>query len=446
MGRLVQASVLVTSMVGIAGAGPAVRKVKVETTPPGASVYIDTLENGASCEATPCTIDVPVGSPTLIVQLSKYEPEFKQIDVTKGKKALSVSFTLKESTGYIVIDSPKGASVKINDEDEGKVPVRVKVAAEPVRVLVKQDGKTLFDVFVEVEPGGEQEVKVKAGGTAVATGGDGEDDGDGGSGDSGDGEGSGEGSGSDGGAVDGGEPVTGAARAPYLQAGIAFDIGFRRFVLSDGTSPFANSGEIVVGPAVELWPGRMAGVHLLRGLSLFARVQFAVTHPKVTRDNMGTVEEVGAETFWGGLEVSLRHKWIFGDLVGVEASMGYVRDQVEFNAINDTILMQVPSADYRSIRIGARVSLARPIEPYLSIENRVVLSGGELENRADNATTSGYALAGGINAKLGPLGVRAEASLAKYSWTYTSNSSTPPAADGASDKLIAIMFVVGYQY
>lgn len=441
MGRLVLAGVLLTSVVGVASAGPAVRKVKIDTTPPGATVYVDSIENGASCDATPCTIDVPVGSPTLIVQLAKYQPEFKQLDVARGKKALAVSFTLKESTGYIVIDSPKGASVRINDEDEGKIPVRVKVAAEPVRVLVKQDGKTVFDEFVEVEPGGEEEVDVESGGPSVADGGgdDGDGDGDDEGGDEGDG-----GDRADG--VEDGTTVTSKQRAPYLQAGLAFDIGFRKFALSDGTLPFSNSGEILLGPAVELWPGRMAGVHLLRGLSLFGTVQFSVTHQKVTRDNMGTPEDVGAETFWGALELSLRHKWIFGDLVGVEASGGYVRDQVQFNAINDTVLMQVPSADYRSIRLGARVSLARPIEPYLSIENRVVLSGGDLANRADNATTSGYALAGGINAAFGPLGVRAEASLANYSWKYSSNSATPPIASGATDRLIAIMLLVGYQY
>jgi len=437
MGRLVLAGVLLTSMVGGARAAHA-RKVKVESTPPGGTVYIASFDNGAACDATPCTIDVPVGTPTLIVQLAKYQPEFKQLDVAAGRKPMNVSVTLKESTGYIVIDSPKGASVKINDEDEGKVPVRVKVAAEPVRVVVKQDGKTLFDDFVEVEPGGEHEVDVKSGGPAVAGGGEegGEEGGDGG-------EEGGEGSG---GGVDDGTTVAPAPRAAYLNAGLAFDIGFRKFALSDGTLPFSNAGEVLVGPAVELWPGRMAGMQLLRGLSLFARLQFAVVHQKVTRDNMGTPEDVGAETFWGAFEVSLRHKWVFGDLVGVEANAGFIRDQVAFNAINQTTLAMVPSADYRSIRIGARVSLARPIEPYVSVENRVVLSGGELEKRADNAEVSGYALAGGVNAAFGPVAVRAEASVTKYNWKYSSNSATPPIASGADDRLIAIKFLVGYQY
>ncbi len=440
MGRLALAGVLVDAAAGVATAGPATRKVKVETTPPGATVYIDSVENGAACDATPCTIDAPIGAPTLIIQLAKYEPEVKELDVAKGKKPLSVSYTLKEATGYVVIDSPKGASVRINDEDEGKVPVRVKVAADTVRVVVKQDGKTIYDDFVEVEAGAEQEIDV-SGGTDIASGDD-DTEGD----DTEDDVGEDPNGDDSGGSVDGGGKVAAGARAPYLSAGLAMDVGFRRFVFSDGTSEFATTADVVLGPAVELWPGRLAGVHLLRNTSLFGRLQFGLKHQKVTRDNMGTVEDVGAETFSGAMEISLRQKWIFGELVGLEASAGYVRDQLEFNAINDTALMQVPSADYRSIRLGARVSLARPIEPYLSVENRVVLSGGELEKRADNASASGYAVAAGVNTKVGPMGVRVEGSIAKYSWTYTSDSATPPVAAGASDRLFGLMFVLGYQY
>lgn len=443
MGRLVLAGVLVAAAAGVATAGPATRKVKVETTPPGATVYIDSVENGAACDETPCTIDAPIGAPTLIIQLAKYEPEIKELEVAKGRKPLTVSYTLKEATGYIVIESPKGASVRINDEDQGKVPVRVKVAADTVRVVVKQDGKTVYDDFVEVESGGEQEIDVD--GTEVASAGD-EDDTEGDDTEGDDTEGDGGGEGDDSGGSVGSGTVAGGPRAPYLQAGLAMDVGFRRFVFSDGTSEFATTADVVLGPAVELWPGRLAGVHLLRNTSLFGRLQFGLKHQKVTRDNMGTVEDVGAETFSGAMEISVRQKWIFGEVVGVEASAGYVRDQLEFNAVNDMALMQVPSADYRSIRIGARVSLARPIEPYLSAENRVVLSGGELAKRADNASASGYALAAGVNAKLGPVGLRAEGSVAKYSWTYTSDSGTPPVANGASDRLFVLMFVLGYQY
>lgn len=439
MGRLLLAGVLVACATSIASAGPT-RKVRVETTPPGATVYIESIDNGAACEATPCTINVPIGQATLIVRLDGYQPEFELVDVTKGKKPVPVSVKLKAATGVIIIKSPKGASVRINDDDEGKVPVEVEVPAEPARVVVTMGGKTLHDDFVNVDVGAQVEVEVD-GSAAVASGdeeeGDEEeDDGDGGEGDR-------DGDAGSGGSIEAG--TTAGARAAYLQAGLALDIGFRRFVFSDGSAPFSNSGETLLGPAVELWPGRLAGVHVLRNLSLFARLQFALTHQKVTRQNNGMLEDVGAETFWGALELSLRQKWVFGGVLGVEASVGYARDQLEFNAINDTVLMQVPSADYKTVRIGARVSIAKPVEPYLSAENRIVLSGGNLATRADGAETSGYRLAAGLVTKLGPLGARVEGALGKYSWTFTdtSGAGTP---NGASDKLFAISFQLGYQY
>jgi hypothetical protein len=195
----------------------------------------------------------------------------------------------------------------------------------------------------------------------------------------------------------------------------------------------------LLGPAIELWPGRLAGAYALRNLSLFARFQFGVNHQKVTKENM----DVGATTFSGAMEVSVRQKWIFGEIVGTELSAGYVRDQVEFNAANDMVLLQVPSADYHSIRVGARVSLAKPIEPYLSIENRIVLSGGNLESRAAGTKESGYALAAGVAGHFGPLAARVEGSLAQYSWDFDVTSGMPPSA---TDKLYGVLFVVGYQY
>ena len=58
--------VLVVS-VGSAGA-QAKRKVKIETEPAGATVYVGDKENGPACEPTPCTIDVPPGEVILVIE------------------------------------------------------------------------------------------------------------------------------------------------------------------------------------------------------------------------------------------------------------------------------------------------------------------------------------------------------------------------------------------
>ena len=442
MGRLLHAALLVATTAGIAHGKPS-RKVKVETQPTGATVYIDDVGNGAACEATPCTIDVPLGSPTLIIQLAKHTPEFMQLDVAKGKGPLNVSVKLKGAFGVIRVNAPKGASVKVNDESKGKVggaPLEIEVPAEPASVVITFNGKTQTEL-VEVDPGGNVEVEFSGGGggTTVADVGNDDDDTDITDDDPDGGENPNEGP-SDTGEAD--ETPTPARKEPALEAGLAFDVAFRRFQYSDGSGPFNNSGEVLVGPAVEVWPGRFLGVKPLRGLSLFARVQFAVTHQKVTREAMGTVTDVGASTFWGGLEVSLRQKFVLGGAFGVEISGGFVRDQAQFNADNQTVLDMVPSADYRSLRFGAKLSYVGTVEPYVSGETRLVQSGGTLGTRAASSDASGYRVAGGLRTKLGPIGARAEFSYGTYTWAF-SGGTVPP---GATDTIMYLSLMGGYDF
>jgi len=459
MGRLLQVAVLLVTTVGVASAGPK-GKVKVETTPPGATVYVDDIENGVACAATPCTIDVAVGEHSVIVRLDKFSPDFKSVTVKAGKKPTAVSFKLSGAFGTIKITAPKGASVKVNDEDKGKVggsPLEIEVPAEPVSVIITHNGKSQTEL-VEVLENDTVAVKFKGGsappppsdeddddedddaggttggGTTVADTNDGDDDID-------------ESDTPADGPSDGGDVGTSPAPAlpmPFIEAGLAMDIAFRRFKFDSATDPqpFNNGGQVVVGPAVEFWPGRLVGSHFLRGLSFYARVQFGVNAQEVTRTNNGMLENVGAQTLWGALEASVRHKWVFADVLGIEASGGFIRDQAEFNARTQSVLDMVPSADYKSIRIGARLSYVAKFEPYILGENRVVLDGGELATRGDSAKPSGFRVAAGLRTMLGPIAARAEFSYAGYSWTYANNSgSSPP---GASDTIMWLGFSLAY--
>ncbi|NVB80384.1 MAG: PEGA domain-containing protein [Kofleriaceae bacterium] len=433
MGRLVLAGTLLVAFSEAAEAG-STRKVEIVTDPPGATVYIDDPGNGAACDATPCTINAPLGTPTIIIRLDKFEPIFEPLDVPKGKKPLFAKWKLKGALGTIVVDSPRGATVQVDGEDKGKAPIRLEVSAEPHQVVVYQAGKKLYDEFLDVATGDEVEVKPNAPGPDVAdTGGEGEGEGDG--------DGDGGGSSADTG-------ITGQAdsapRTSFLTAGVVMDVGFRSFTYDEPMTGNLRSetegGQVILGPVVELFPMRLAGSSRLRGLSIFGRAQFGVRGQQLTGGMlMGQVS-----TFWGSYELSVRHRWNFGAL-GIEASGGYVRDQMRFNATNGNDINLVPDAEYQSIRIGAKLSYNMgDFEPYLAGENRVVLDGGVLATRFADAKATGMRGALGALLRFGPIIARAEASLVHYSWEF--QSSADYQAAGATDSVKLISVLLGYAY
>ena len=60
---------------------------------------------------------------------------------------------------------------------------------------------------------------------------------------------------------------------------------------------------------------------------------------------------------------------------------------------------------------------------------------------------TGYKVAAGLAAKLGPIGGRFEGSMSSYTWKFRNdNTPSPPPAPGATDKIYWISFVLGYQY
>src|SRR6185503_7986915 len=70
-------------------------------------------------------------------------------------------------------------------------------------------------------------------------------------------------------------------RGKFLNVGLAFDVAVRNVSYGGVTTPntlrkLDGGSQALLGPAVEVWPGRLLGVKQLRGLSVFARYQFSV--------------------------------------------------------------------------------------------------------------------------------------------------------------------------
>ena len=108
--------------VGVPDAG-GTRKVDIDSEPQGATVYLNDIDQGAVCDATPCTIDAPIGKTPIIVRKDKFSPEIGELDVPRRGKVKPVKFTLTSAVGTLVIDdsATKGATVKVDDVDKGAV-------------------------------------------------------------------------------------------------------------------------------------------------------------------------------------------------------------------------------------------------------------------------------------------------------------------------------------
>jgi hypothetical protein len=432
MARVLAASALVVAAVGTAAAGPT-RKVQVESDPPGATVYLNDPSDGALCE-TPCAIDAPIGKTPIILQREGYEPMFDTLVVPRGGKKIVARFTLVSAVGSLVVKgAPDGATVSVDEKDKGKTPDKIEVESGSHHVVVTLKGKKLFDDFVNVETGTDTEIVA----TASSAGDLGPPD-----------DGGGDGSGDV-------QPVvhTQAPSGPrqrFINAGIEADVGFRRFEWVNPRGRLGNNsgesedGNVIAGPAIEVWPAELLRLGYLRGLSVFVRFQFGINHQVLTTTDMtGASVPAGAQTTWSSLEASIRHRWIVADTVAIEASGGFVRDVYGFEVDNEMIHQTVPDTDYKSLRLGARLALTGDIAPYLAGENRIVLSGGYLATQYMDAHASGLHGAAGVMIHSGALTAKVEGEITSYSWTFSPQDLN---ADGASDKVFGFAALVGYQY
>ena len=442
MGRGLHLAVaVVAASAAIAHASPT-HKVTIETDPAGAHVYLNDVDSGAVCDKTPCTIDVPVGTYPIILQLANYAPKIDQLDVPKRPKGpLIKKFKLEPSVGTIVIDSPpeaKGASVKIDDVDHGKLGAsgntRVEIDPGGHNVVVELNGKTLFQQIINVDTGEEVPIKVSVA-AAPAAPGDGvkiEDDTTTPPKDT--------------------PSITKSAtpeRSRFISGDVVVDVGFRRFSYTNAKvgplAPESEDGQVIAGPAIEVWPSEAVGWDHLRGMSLFLKLELPINHQDVL-DSMK--QPIGPTTYWMTFEASIKQRWTIGDMAAVEVGAGYVQDQLRFNGdIAD--VQKLPDCDYQSIRLGARGALTfGAIEPYVALETRAVEDGGQLATRFQSASATGFRGAIGVAARGGNFVGRIEASDVHYDWTLS--QVTQPGnfngADGATDKVLGFSFLLGYQY
>jgi hypothetical protein len=443
MRRALVAGGLLGVCAGTAGAG-GTRKVDVTSEPSGASVYLNDVTTGEVC-ITPCAVEVPIGTETnVILQKSGYTPDVVTVTPSRRGKVAPVKSTLIAAVAMLEFKDAafKGGKILVDNVEKGTAPQSVQVEAGPHNVVVMNKGKKVGDEAVDLDAGDDREIKPLAAGAAeVATAPTGGGGGGGGGGNTED------------------ELLSGMTKPvdvekeaaperphrPFIAVGGDMDVGFRQFSYDQPNNLAATESEVgavMLGPTMELWPIEALGGSHFRGLSLYGKVVFGINHqPVLDMQNM----PVGPQTYWGNIEVDLRHRWMIGDS-SITAEGGFVRDQLQFTGGSKATRDDVPVADYRSVRIGLRAAtMLGALEPFAAVEGRIVLSGGELATRFASADITGARIAAGAQVRAGPIYLRAQAALTYYGWTFTNASADPMAqtAAGATDIIEVLSFVLG---
>ena len=167
-------SMLAVLLVATAPADAARRyKVKVDTVPSGAKIYLETRQ-ADPVGTTPQVFRLERGEYTFILELDGYEPFSRKVKI---RKAATFTFTLtrKAAPAQLTIESAPGAkvdgaTVKINGKEVGKVPVPVSLSKGRYLVEVVKDGFKPFRKWINVAQGEKKTMAVALVSTTPQTG------------------------------------------------------------------------------------------------------------------------------------------------------------------------------------------------------------------------------------------------------------------------------------
>lgn len=396
------------------------RTVKVETTPPGASVYVGDKDAGP-VGATPLALKLAPGEYIVIVELEGYVDEVVPVTVPAAtgraaREPIEVDPILMRSAVSILEvrgEAPPGAKVLVDGDARGELPLHLEIPPGAHQVQVTSGTTTIWDEWVELEGGQEHVVTV----SPTVTGADADRD---------------------------PEPI--GPRPPLAIVRVGPEVGWREFqyegAVSGGNTPdYASKGLVMVRLEAEVAPWRLtAAARKLWPLTLVLGGGFAPAD-RVTQGAMD------AEQFWRTTEVGLRYRLAIGRRATIGFDAGWARLLYTFRG---DLRDQLPDVDYQSVRIGIRgEGHVGPVAGWIGAENRLVASGGALPDRFASADTDGVAVRVGVLGKLwrGRVEAGAEYQLSRFGWSFTYDAQTAAyQASGATDRFDGLRFWVGAQY
>jgi hypothetical protein len=406
--RLAAIAVVLAVLGGVAIAGPK-RKVRIESDPPGAMVYIGDKSKGAR-GTTPVELDLPLGENTIILELDGYQDATETVTVEKAKgrkpKPQRIAVPLDKAVGVVRLRGmPDAATVTVDGNEVTFLDNRIELEPGAHELVVTTTDSRRFDQWVEVKLGEEKLVKVNFDEPVVE--------------------------------VKAGKPRAHkrGARPWYGTVTAGYELGWRKFRYDQPATtnlrPFDARGAGLIDLAGELHPWRASpGAHAIWPLSIV--VGFGLGLPLTATSASGAT----ADTYWRTADAGLRWRWSINHTAALDFELGWARMLYAFRGADGGLVDEVPDVDYQTFRTAARglVKLG-PARAWLGIESRVVLSGGVVQDRFRNAKAQG--LGGQLGGEL-PLGggrvlLRLNGTFERYGWTFEPVDADKFRAVGATD-------------
>lgn len=398
--------------------------IAVESTPPGANVFIDDRSQGP-VGVTPYEGRLAAGDHVMVVELAGYETAVQDFTVKRSNKTQTFTVELEEVPAVEVEvfaaadDAARGATILLDGVEVGTVPATIEASVGPHQIQVVKEGLPTFEEWIEVAPGESSTVIVTMG---LATNGGGGDD---------------------------PEPEVKKTSAPVgpralLSAGV--EVAWRDFRYdAPRNGPLRPFDADQVGLAafdLELYPALgWDGITGLEHLVVTGSYAYGFPLESSTMDGMEAIE-----TVWNELELGVSARFPSGkNRFDLDAAYG----RLLFTFRNaGTLEDELPDVDYRFLRFGAGVAHdTGTVEVFAGADVMAPLSTGPLADRFGGATVIGFSATGGALVRLyRSFHGRLAASWCRWGYGFESEAGAPFDADGAGDTMYGVTFSGAYRF
>ncbi len=430
-------------------------RVRIDSSPPGAKVYIDDKAEGA-VGTTPYLGRIGSGSRVIILELNGYETMVRDIRVRRRTKRQRFRFAMKKIGGATIkVTAPKrkriaNAVVRLNGEKVGTLPTTLRVPPGPHQIEVIAEGYEPFEQWVELDKGDNKTVVAEMIGSgdaknAVKVSDDPPD-----------------------------PPITKstsqktddpatredadiakqsmdddkASQQPWIEASAGAEVTWRRFKYQDPQGallrPYSASGFVMFRADIYGFPLARLKNRWLRGIGASLSAGISAPLESALEDQGETVE---VDTTSHELDAGIHARFPIYRGWQVGADVAYGQKSFRFSDVSELTTV-APEVRYRYARFGIATGYRMGrIAADGSFNYLQLFSGGRLEDRFGGTKISGLGARGAISVRVvsnwfARLGVN----YSRYAYDFDRDETAEFTADGGTDQFFGIDLGFGYRY